>query len=70
MKEASNRVIRALRQSLGPDFALIGVGGIFSAQDAIEKIRAGANVVQIYTGLIYQGPALVSQVAKGLRAMK
>jgi dihydroorotate dehydrogenase len=70
VKEASNRVIRALRLSLGPDFALIGVGGIVSAQDAIEKIQAGANVVQIYTGLIYQGPALVSQVAKGLQAMK
>ena len=70
VKEASNRVIRALRLSLGPDFALIGVGGIVSAQDAIEKIQAGANVVQIYTGLIYQGPALVSQVAKGLQAMQ
>jgi dihydroorotate dehydrogenase len=70
VKEASNRVIRALRQGLGPNFALIGVGGIVSAQDAIEKIQAGANVVQIYTGLIYQGPALVSQVAKRLKAMK
>jgi dihydroorotate dehydrogenase len=70
VKQASNRVIRALRQSLGPNFALIGVGGILSAQDAIEKIQAGANVVQIYTGLIYQGPALVSQVAKGLQAMR
>jgi dihydroorotate dehydrogenase len=70
VKQASNRVIRALRQSLGPNFALIGVGGIVSAQDAIEKIQAGANVVQIYTGLIYQGPALVSQVAKGLQTMK
>jgi dihydroorotate dehydrogenase len=68
--QASNRVISALRQSLGPNFALIGVGGIVSAQDAIEKIQAGANVVQIYTGLIYQGPALVSQVAKGLQAMR
>jgi dihydroorotate dehydrogenase len=70
VKQASNRVIRALRQNLGPNFALIGVGGIVSAQDAIEKIQAGANVVQIYTGLIYQGPALVSQAAKGLQAMK
>ena len=70
VKQASNRVIRALRQNLGPDFAIMGVGGIVSAQDAIEKIQAGANVVQIYTGLIYQGPALVSQVAKGLQAMR
>lgn len=70
VKQASNRVIRALRQGLGPDFAIMGVGGIFSAQDAIEKIQAGANVVQIYTGLIYQGPALVTQVAKGLKTMQ
>ena len=69
VKEASNRVIRTLRKGLGPNFALIGVGGIFSAQDAIEKIQAGANAVQIYTGLIYQGPALVTQVAKGLKSM-
>jgi dihydroorotate dehydrogenase len=69
VKQASNRLIKVLRQNLGPDFAIIGVGGIVSAQDAIEKIQAGANVVQIYTGLIYQGPALVTQVAKGLQAM-
>jgi dihydroorotate dehydrogenase len=41
-----------------------------SGDDAVAKIKAGANVVQIYTGLIYQGPALVSQVAKALQAMK
>jgi len=56
-----------LRRAMGADFALIGVGGILSAQDAIEKIQAGANAVQIYTGLIYQGPALVKEVAQGLR---
>ena len=67
LKQASNRVIAALRLALGADFALIGVGGIFSAQDAIDKIQAGANAVQIYTGLIYQGPALVKEVARGLR---
>ena len=67
VKAASNRVIRTLRQGLGPNFPIIGVGGVFSAADAIEKIEAGANLVQIYTGLIYQGPGLVSQIAKGLR---
>ncbi len=67
VKQASNRVIRALRQGLGPDFPIVGVGGVFSAEDAVEKIQAGANLVQIYTGLIYQGPALVTQIAKGLR---
>jgi dihydroorotate dehydrogenase len=59
----SNRVIAHLRAALGQNFPIIGVGGIMSAQDALSKIRAGANVVQIYTGLIYQGPELVSETA-------
>jgi dihydroorotate dehydrogenase len=61
---ASNRVITQLRAALGTGFPIIGVGGVMSAQDAVSKIRAGADVVQIYTGLIYQGPALVSDAAK------
>jgi dihydroorotate dehydrogenase len=65
--EASNRVIRRLRSTLGPQFPIIGVGGIFSAKDARSKIEAGADVVQIYTGLIYRGPALVDEVARGLK---
>ena len=52
--EASNRVIRQLRAALGKGFPIIGVGGIMSAEDAVSKIEAGADVVQIYTGLIYQ----------------
>jgi len=68
VREASNRVIAQLRTALGAGFPIIGVGGILSAQDAQEKIRAGADVVQIYTGLIYQGPALVAQVARALQA--
>lgn len=65
--EASNRVIAQLRAALGHDYPIIGVGGILSADDAISKLRAGANVVQIYTGLIYKGPALVDQVARAFR---
>ena len=64
---ASNRVIRLLRQQLGPKFPIIGVGGIMSGYDAVSKIEAGADVVQIYTGLIYKGPALVHEVAKALK---
>ncbi len=64
---ASNRVIRQLRAALGKDFPIIGVGGILSGQDAIAKIEAGADAVQIYTGLIYKGPALVHEVAQALR---
>jgi dihydroorotate dehydrogenase len=59
----SNRVISQLRAALGKQFPIIGVGGILSAEDAVSKIKAGADVVQIYTGLIYQGPALVKQSA-------
>jgi len=66
--EASNRVIRLLRAALGPAFPIIGVGGILSADDAVGKIAAGADLVQIYTGLIYQGPALAQQAAAAIRA--
>ena len=59
----SNRVITQLRSALGAGFPIIGVGGILSAEDAVSKIRAGADVVQIYTGLIYKGPALVKESA-------
>jgi dihydroorotate dehydrogenase len=67
--ESSNRVVRQLRQALGPAFPIIGVGGILSARDATAKIQAGADVVQIYTGLIYQGPALVMHIARALRSL-
>ncbi len=65
--EASNRVIRALRAALGVGFPIIGVGGVMSAGDAVAKIQAGADLVQIYTGLIYQGPRLVADAARALR---
>lgn len=67
VREASNAVIRSLRAHLGPDFPIIGVGGIMDAEDALEKIDAGANVVQIYSGLVYRGPQLVTDVATALR---
>ena len=53
----------------GPDVLIIGVGGVMSAEDAVSKVRAGADVVQIYTGLIYEGPALVVKAAKAIKAM-
>ncbi len=65
--EPSNRVIRLLRAALGKGFPIIGVGGVLSAGDALGKIDAGADLVQIYTGLIYKGPALVQQAARALR---
>jgi dihydroorotate dehydrogenase len=65
--QSSNRVIAQLRAALGAGFPIIGVGGVMSGADAVSKIQAGADVVQIYTGLIYQGPALVSEVARALK---
>ena len=64
--EASNRVIAQLRAALGAGFAIIGVGGVMSAADAQAKIAAGADLVQIYTGFIYQGPEFVNQAARAL----
>jgi dihydroorotate dehydrogenase len=63
---ASNRVISQLRAALGTGFPIIGVGGVMSAADATAKVAAGADVVQIYTGFIYKGPALVTEVAGAL----
>jgi dihydroorotate dehydrogenase len=66
--DASNLVIAQLRAALGSAFPIIGVGGVLSAADALSKLRAGADVVQIYTGLIYRGPALVDEVARAFKA--
>ncbi len=65
---ASNRVISQLRAAVGKDFPIIGVGGILSGADAVSKIQAGADAVQIYTGLIYKGPALVTEAAQAIKA--
>ena len=66
----SDRVIRRLRTALGLGFPIIGVGGILSGADAVAKIEAGADLVQIYTGLIYKGPALVRDAALAIRDMR
>jgi dihydroorotate dehydrogenase len=57
-------VIRYLRQRLGKNFPIIGVGGIMSTQDAIDKLDAGADLIQLYTGFIYEGPGFVKRIAK------
>ena len=67
VREASNRVIRHLRRELGAGFPIIGVGGVMTAADALEKIQAGADLVQIYTGLIYAGPALITESALAIK---
>lgn len=64
--EMSLKVIEQLRRRLGPTYPIIGVGGIVSGKHAQEKIAAGANVVQLYTGLIYRGPALIAECVKAI----
>lgn len=67
VRERSTEVIRAFRELLRPDLPIIGVGGILSGADAVEKIRAGAALVQVYSGLVYRGPQLVADVVAALR---
>jgi dihydroorotate dehydrogenase len=64
--EASNKVIRLLRAALGSHYPIIGVGGVMSGADARAKLQAGADLVQLYTGLIYKGPALVHECATAM----
>jgi dihydroorotate dehydrogenase len=68
--EPSNTVIRALKVELGDALPIIGVGGILSGGDAQAKIDAGASLVQLYTGLIYRGPALIKECAAALRTSR
>ena len=65
--EASNRVITQLRAVLGSGYPIIGVGGVMSGADAQAKVKAGADLVQVYTGFIYKGPELVTEVARALK---
>jgi dihydroorotate dehydrogenase len=62
----SVRVIARLRSELGPDFPIIGVGGIVGADQALATLRAGANLIQIYTGFAYRGPALLEDILGAL----
>jgi dihydroorotate dehydrogenase len=66
LKDRSTEMIRYIHKRAGGNLIIIGVGGIHSAQDAIEKINAGASLVQLYTGFIYEGPCLISQINKAL----
>ena len=60
--ELSNELIRRTRESYGERFTIIGVGGIFSAEDAMVKFRSGADLVQLITGMIFEGPSLVGKI--------
>jgi len=66
LRERSTEIIRYISEKSGGRFPIIGVGGIFSAEDALEKLEAGASLIQIYTGMIYEGPGLVKKIKQGL----
>ena len=66
IKSKCTEVIRYLSKNSQKAFPIIGVGGIHSADDAIKKIEAGADLVQIYTGFVYEGPGLIKRINKAL----
>lgn len=68
LKNRSTEVIRFLSQKSGNAFPIIGVGGIHSADDALEKLEAGASLVQLYTGFIYEGPKLIKEINQKILA--
>jgi dihydroorotate dehydrogenase len=71
VRERSTEVIRYLAQKSNGSFVIIGVGGIHSPEDAIEKLEAGASLIQVYTGFIYEGPGIVKRINEGiLRSME
>ena len=70
LAKRSTEVIRFLSEKSNKSFPIIGVGGIHSAEDAIEKLEAGASLVQLYTGFIYEGPALVKAINKAILRKK
>lgn len=63
---AATDIVRGLYQELGDDIPIIGIGGIHSADDAMEKFAAGASLIQLYTGFIYRGPALIREIVNAL----
>lgn len=69
IRPRADHVLERARQALGPDFPIIGLGGITRGADAAEKRRLGADLVQLYTGFIYHGPALVSDCVRAMAAM-
>lgn len=66
LRQRSTEVIRYLRRKSGGAFPIIGAGGIHSPEDALEKLQAGASLVQLYTGFVYEGPGLIRRIKKAL----
>ncbi len=70
LKKRSTEIIRYISQKTNGKLTIIGVGGIMSAEDAIENLEAGASLVQLYTGFIYEGPALIKRINKAIATKK
>ena len=70
LRESSTRVVRMLHDNLQDEIPIIGVGGILDGEAALEKLEAGARLIQLYTGLIYSGPALVGRILKELEKVR
>lgn len=70
LSKRSTEVIAYLYKKSNAAFPIIAVGGIFTAEDALEKLNAGASLVQVYTGFIYEGPFLAKKINKAILASK
>ncbi|HCD14959.1 MAG TPA: quinone-dependent dihydroorotate dehydrogenase, partial [Shewanella sp.] len=68
LNQLSTKVIKYLAQCLKGEIPILGVGGINSAEDALDKLDAGASMVQIYSGFIYQGPKLIKDIVDAYRS--
>jgi dihydroorotate dehydrogenase len=66
LRERATEVIRHLARATGGRLPIVGVGGIFSVADAVEKLEAGATLVQVYSALVFEGPGLVGELVKGI----
>lgn len=67
LADQSTLIVKQLREALGPDMPIIGVGGIYQGSDAVDKLEAGANLVQVYSGFIYRGPALIKDARQAIK---
>jgi dihydroorotate dehydrogenase len=66
LKDLALQALRSFRKASGGEVPLIGVGGIANADDAWERIRAGASLVQLYSAMVYEGPGIAREIARGL----
>lgn len=69
VEDLANELIRYIRRNTGNEFVIIGCGGVFSAEDAYKKIKSGASLIQLITGMIYEGPQLISSINQGLAVL-